>query len=299
MRLYAGSNPKWKAIVSPLEAKASKAFGRVFRGSGRELERICERIVTPRAFYEPEAVNNPPLDARAAVSNEGRIEDWRVGYMLIATELNVINEIVADEIVRRVGGHLGIRPDEFLTRAQLFREQSGVSLDYADAQALSQYENLRQSVMRMVDSQFERFVLEWYNQLRGWRSQAPVIDSAIKSLTSMRYVKNPASGGGIELDASFAEENDLMFAARIKFPEGLRHDAQGRFSGASAIVTEPLFILPHSSSARILVQRPADFEACSYLHEFAHFVEYALSNCPVQAIATLVSYAATGQIPRR
>ena len=149
----------------------------------------------------------------------------------------------------------------------------------------------------MTDAKFERFIIEWSSYLRTWRSQSPIYDAAVASLTSITYRKNAGSSGDVDLSESFAEQNDMMFGVRVLFPENLKHNGHGRFYGAASLVTEPLFMLPVSSNIGMFVLKPADYEACSYLHEFGHFVQYALAKAPLQAASTLVLVAASGQIP--
>ncbi|MBI2134184.1 hypothetical protein HYU11_05905 [Candidatus Woesearchaeota archaeon] len=281
MLIYAGNNENLKRIIGPSEARLTKAAGELFGRQFSRLEEMSNKLIVPTAFIEPDEFRHSATDILDNImAADPDLPEFRKEFFYGAIfGLLHLNEGFADEIAIRLAKAAGLDYSEW----EGFKQK----LESEDNEKLGTY--LRQ----LKKADLTEDIIGWQEIISGWRTQTKNIDAALTSLAKLNYAKRPHTFIP-KMGNTLSRENDFCFATSVEMGK-LKFDPASstfRLMDAVRVETSPVFLLPRTySPAEILgfePKYPEAFTLLTYLHEYAHFAQYALQPFPLQAAITIL-----------
>ena len=321
MRLYNGNNPELKRLLDPNKLEIAQAIIHIFGPEQYQIiSQESNRLLIPNAFYEPgledraiyeqgilEARNDTQITEAAKQETkplkqvietiEQRLdvpENKIAGYLgIIGLDLLMINEVMADEIAKRISRYMGF---EFALIYE--KEKPANEFDYMQSE---KEKIMREEIAGLSDSNFVHMVQYWNQRLSGMRKNFRVFDQVLTFFEQLEYSKKTLSqpAGEIEdirrlmhegeFDYAMASyiEPDLVKGLNIE-KNGLIFNRHRIIESSPAIALKkdfnPKKLIPNSTQTNDMLK----FQA--YLHEYGHFIQYALQKVPSQIVSGLLFY---------
>ncbi len=284
MIIYGGSNQDLKGIIEPLEPKIEKALRdmlgyEVFS----DLDKKSRELLVPEAFYEPDTSTiDLAIDCIAESKSELQQNEFTGTFLFAANELLLLDEIFADEFTRRLAYRVGIDYEPWRNRFEKIKAEKEYSKEMEIAEQHQQ--QTESHFKRLIAERFVKETINWQAIMTQWISSIPSLKAAIESLSKIE--KKPYKGRLI-IGKRFSMEKDLAFATSVE--NAYFNKSSGRFYTAAgkSIVSSPVFLFPRDYDPQGLYGYSGrDFISLHYMHEYGHFITYAIQKTPIQAVST-------------